>query len=82
MIILFMRDLVNLILGIMVFNAVALAIPTYLLISLVSRRDVVGDYTISRLGPLRFMWLPRIDYCRHLRNNDYDLSNYLGIRFN
>ncbi|WP_148678351.1 NRAMP family divalent metal transporter [Vulcanisaeta distributa] len=48
LIILFMRDLVNLILGIMVFNAVALAIPTYLLISLVSRRDVVGDYTISR----------------------------------
>lgn len=47
LIILFMRDLVNLILGIMVFNAVALAIPTYLLISLVSRRNVVGDYAIS-----------------------------------
>ncbi|MGC8606342.1 MAG: NRAMP family divalent metal transporter [Vulcanisaeta sp.] len=48
LIIIFMRDLVNLILGIMVFNAIALAIPTYLLISLVSRKDVVGEYAISR----------------------------------
>ncbi|GAB6948222.1 divalent metal cation transporter [Vulcanisaeta sp. JCM 16161] len=49
LIILFMRDLANLILGIMVFNAIALAIPTYLLIGLVSRRDVVGDYAIGRV---------------------------------
>ncbi|ADY00951.1 manganese transporter, putative [Vulcanisaeta moutnovskia 768-28] len=48
LIIIFMRDLVNLILGIMVFNAIALAIPTYLLISLTSRKDVVGEYAISR----------------------------------
>ncbi|WP_243671424.1 hypothetical protein [Vulcanisaeta sp. JCM 16161] len=33
----------------MVFNAIALAIPTYLLIGLVSRRDVVGDYAIGRV---------------------------------
>ncbi|WP_243666198.1 hypothetical protein [Vulcanisaeta sp. JCM 16159] len=48
LIILFMRDLVNLILGIMIFNAIALAIPTYLLIGLASRKDVVGDYAIGR----------------------------------
>ncbi|BDR93049.1 NRAMP family divalent metal transporter [Vulcanisaeta souniana] len=48
LIILFMKDLVNLILDIMVFNAVALAVPTYLLINIVSRREVVGDYVISK----------------------------------
>ena len=48
LIVLLWRDLANLILGIMVFNAIALAIPTYLLINLTSRRDVVGDYAISR----------------------------------
>ncbi len=48
LVILLARYLADLILDIMVFNAVALAIPTYLLINLVSRRDVVGDYAISR----------------------------------
>lgn len=48
LIILFMKDLVNLILGIMVFNAVVLALPTYLLINIVSRGEVVGDYVIGK----------------------------------
>ncbi len=52
LIIIFTKELANLILGIMVFNAIALAIPVYLLIHVTSRKEVVGDYAISRVRTL------------------------------
>lgn len=48
LIILFARELANLILGIMIFNAIALAIPTYLLIHITSRKEIIGRYAISK----------------------------------
>ncbi len=52
LIVLFARELTTLILNIMIFNSIALAIPTYLLIHIVSQRRIVGDYAISKVRAL------------------------------
>ncbi len=48
LIVLFMRNLTNLILDIMIFNSLALSIPLILLIRVTSRKDLVGEYAIGR----------------------------------
>jgi Natural resistance-associated macrophage protein. len=52
LIVLFARELTTLILNIMIFNSIALAIPTYLLIHIVSQRRIVGDYAIGKVRAL------------------------------
>jgi Mn2+/Fe2+ NRAMP family transporter len=52
LVVLFTRKLADLVLDIMVFNSIALAIPSYLLIHVVSRKDIVGRYAIGRARAL------------------------------